>query len=180
MKGFVYFSIVSLEMSVKVLNPSSPLRFSTHVSGCFIISMTPWRICSAFRSTLQSIFCIIRVFQHVRPAGLFRAASVIVFCHCLLPWFFTATASCPRFSLFLIFFLRSFFRSSFSFLLLPCFLSTRSQPLPTVVQRTHKRLYHVRTPPPSPPPLQWRHINLLNQSVSDDWTLSMKLTVTQI
>ena len=61
-------------MSVKVLNPSSPLCFSTHVSGCFIISMTPWRICSVFRSTLQSIFCIIRVFQHVRPAGLFRAA----------------------------------------------------------------------------------------------------------
>ena len=119
--------------------------------GAMAISMTPWRICSAFRSMLQSIFCIIRIFQHVRPAGLFRATLVVVFCHCLLPLFFTPTASCPRSSLIVIFFFRSVFRYSFSFLLLPCFLSTRSHSLPTVVQRTHKRLYHVRTPSPPPP-----------------------------
>ena len=140
----VFPNLWFFDISVKALNPSSPLCFSTHLSGCFIISMTPWRICSALRSTLQSIFCIIRVFQHVRPAGLFRAASVVVFCLCLLPWFFTPTANCPRFSLILIFFFRPFFRSSFSLLLLPSFFSTRSHSLPTVVQRTHKRLYHVR------------------------------------
>ena len=57
------------------------------------------------------------------------------------------------------------------------FLSTRSHSLPTVVQRTHKRLYHLRNPPPPPFTME---AHLLNRSVSDDWTLSMKLTVTQI
>ena len=57
----------------------------------------------------------------------------------------------PRSSLILIFFFRSFFRTSFSFLLLPCFLSTRLHSLPTVVQRTHKHLYHVHTPTPPTP-----------------------------
>ena len=44
--------LMGFEMSVKVLNPSSPLCFSRHVSGLFIIAMTPWRICAAFRSSL--------------------------------------------------------------------------------------------------------------------------------
>ena len=155
MKGFVYFSIVSLEMSVKVLNPSSPLRFSTHVSGCFIISMTPWRIYSAFRSTLQSIFCIFRVFQHVRPAGLFRAASVIVFCHCLLPWFFTPTASCPRF--FVLDFLFSFILSIFILLPSPSMLPFHTLAPFANCSTTNAQASLSRSQPP-PPPLQWRHI----------------------
>ena len=108
------------------------------------LRFSPFSALSVFFNTCARPVCSV-----LRPAGLFRAASVVVFCHCLLPWFFTPSASCPRSSfLILIFFFRSFFRSSFSFLLLPCFPSTRSHSLPTVVQRTQKHLFHVHTPPP--------------------------------
>ena len=137
--------LIGFEMSFKALNPSFPLCFSTDVSGCFIMSMMPWRICSAFRSMLQSIFCIICVFQQMRPAGFFPCSVGGSFLSLFAALVFTPTASCPR--------------SSLIFLLSPSFSFHAYFPH----ARTLCQLwYNIRTcisltfvPPP---PLQWRNI----------------------
>ena len=77
--------LVDFETPVKVLNPlcSSPLCFLKPVSECFSISMTPRRICSAFRSTLhslQSFSCtsvLFNTYAHAAYASLPNAPSPV-------------------------------------------------------------------------------------------------------
>ena len=124
--------LMGFEMSFKVLNPSSPLCFWTDVSGCFIISI-PWHLGgSVQRLDLRY--------------GFFRAASVVVFCHCLLPWFLLLLLAVPVLLWFFFFLLPS--PSMLTFHTLALFANCGTT-------YAHASLSHSYPPPP---PLQWRHI----------------------
>ena len=152
---------MGFEMSVKVLNPSSPLRFSTRV-----------RMFYHFHDALTDLFSV-KIYASVhflhypcfstrRAPGRFFPCSVggsslsLVAALVFTP-IFTPTTSCPRSSL-IFDFVHSFlfsiiFRSSFSF----------HASFPHA--RTLCQLwYNVRTSvsitfaPPPPPLFQWRHI----------------------
>ena len=75
-----------------VCQGSEPFFPTVFFNTCPDVLSFPWRLGGSvqlFDLRFSPFSAFIGVFQHVRPAGFLRASSVIVFCHCLLPWFYS-------------------------------------------------------------------------------------------